>query len=316
MRNWTGIFSLWAFAALMLVVLTVRREDHWLPILARYLPPLTWGLMLALLLALFRLTRTPILVLPTLVCLALWLAVSGFQLRPSRPGSLRVMTWNIHAGLAGPERIGAFLAASGCDLILLQEARRPARGGPDPVPALRAALPCHDIARSGELVILSRFPIRAVGELPPVAEYRPGLMASLEVHGRTVQVIDLHYVTGDPGKVLGPGASRRQRLMRTVQVRAEQTDLLVQLLGEGPTLLAGDFNCPPRSYTHRELSSRLRDAFSEAGLGFGLSYPARTPLWRIDHLFWSRHFRVRSCRVVDTGLSDHRAVIAEADLGR
>ncbi|MEW6284480.1 MAG: endonuclease/exonuclease/phosphatase family protein, partial [Candidatus Eremiobacterota bacterium] len=90
-------------------------------------------------------------------------------------------------------------------------------------------------------------------------------------------------------------------------------DRVVALLDERPTVVGGDFNSPAGTYPVRALSGRLQDTFALGGAGFGSTYPSGGALLRIDHLFASDHLRVRHCRVLDPGLSDHCAVLAELE---
>ncbi|MBI2265126.1 MAG: hypothetical protein HYU64_08130, partial [Armatimonadetes bacterium] len=78
------------------------------------------------------------------------------------------MSFNIRAGLGGDEAIGGYLKGSGCDIIGLQEARKPVVApNPDPVPKIASVMPDYFIARGGirgELVTFTRYPILTVRE--------------------------------------------------------------------------------------------------------------------------------------------------------
>jgi vancomycin resistance protein VanJ len=80
------------------------------------------------------------------------------------------------------------------------------------------------------------------------------------------------------------------------------------------SLVAGDFNSPPGSHGLRPLRRRLADAFAADGSGFGFTFPNRLPLLRIDYLLVSPELAVLDCRVLRTGASDHRAVVADLRL--
>ena len=77
---------------------------------------------------------------------------------------------------------------------------------------------------------------------------------------------------------------------------------------------AGDFNLPPDSPMLAPLRRRFRDAFAEAGRGYGYTYPSRLPWVRIDHILAGRHWTIDRCRVGPDLGSDHRPLIAEAVL--
>lgn len=93
----------------------------------------------------------------------------------------------------------------------------------------------------------------------------------------------------------------------------------------GPLIVGGDFNTTDQSETYRLVNQHLQNAHWEAGWGFGFSFPAHspkfngvpilTPVIRIDHIFYSRHFLARSARTLDeSGGSDHFPVVANLSL--
>lgn len=110
---------------------------------------------------------------------------------------------------------------------------------------------------------------------------------------------------------------------RLYQIR----DVIRRMSHNGPHYLGGDFNTPGFVGAHmRRLlppvlrmmqTAGYRDAFDAVGRGRGHTFPARSPLVRIDFLFfphrWARG--LRSARVLDwdetIGASDHSPVVAE-----
>jgi endonuclease/exonuclease/phosphatase (EEP) superfamily protein YafD len=139
----------------------------------------------------------------------------------------------------------------------------------------------------------------------------------LNVEGRRVTVYNVHFKTAiHPETILRHRGSLEGYMNRTAAVRRAQAETVARRAGAntGPTLVCGDFNSPPGSYTLRRLEPRLRDSFARAGLGLGYTYPARRPLLRIDYVLASPEFAVRECAVLPAGGSDHRAVVAELAL--
>ena len=77
-----------------------------------------------------------------------------------------------------------------------------------------------------------------------------------------------------------------------------------------PLVAGGDFNAEPGSQVHkRVLASGLRDAWLECGAGNGFTYPADTPVKRIDYLFMTAPLRCTDARVIETTISDHRPLL-------
>lgn len=83
--------------------------------------------------------------------------------------------------------------------------------------------------------------------------------------------------------------------------------------GRQNTIIAGDFNMPPRGVVYRRIAGQYRNAFS-AGNGFGYTYRSSLPVLRIDHIFLSPDLRPVRCRTIGTRVSDHRPVVAEVEL--
>jgi vancomycin resistance protein VanJ len=93
-------------------------------------------------------------------------------------------------------------------------------------------------------------------------------------------------------------------------------------LAPGPLIVGGDFNITDQTETFRLIARRLRNAHSEAGEGFGFTFPSKErrlkgvltlpPLVRIDHLFCNDRLHVcRAGTLADAGGSDHFPVTAE-----
>jgi endonuclease/exonuclease/phosphatase family metal-dependent hydrolase len=79
-----------------------------------------------------------------------------------------------------------------------------------------------------------------------------------------------------------------------------------------PTILIGDFNSTPDSWTYRQLSVGMQDAFRVAGTGWGATYHANRPLVRIDFILVGPEFDVIDASVAEPfpSSSDHRPLLA------
>ena len=103
--------------------------------------------------------------------------------------------------------------------------------------------------------------------------------------------------------VIARRASRLRRIRRAVD---ENRDL--------PTLIAGDFNTPSPSPLLRAFRPHFREAFQEAGRGFGYTWPSVFPGLRIDQVLVGPEWRVTRCWVGEALGSDHCPMIAEVEL--
>ncbi len=81
------------------------------------------------------------------------------------------------------------------------------------------------------------------------------------------------------------------------------------------TIVCGDFNDTPNSYTYQQISSVLKDSFLEKGQGIGATYNGKIPFLRIDYIFVPKLCYI-SYTKVDQSIkqSDHFPVITTINL--
>jgi len=77
-----------------------------------------------------------------------------------------------------------------------------------------------------------------------------------------------------------------------------------------PVLICGDFNDSPCSYTYRELSENLADAFVESGYGLGKTYAGSFPSFRIDYILYDKRYKASYYKTHHLKISDHYPVSA------
>jgi endonuclease/exonuclease/phosphatase family metal-dependent hydrolase len=245
---------------------------------------------------------------------------------PGPPAVVRVMVYNIHAGkdAAGVDNLAGvaeLVRDSRADLALLQEVDQGTRrSGNVDQPAVLAARTGFHVAFGSALdydggeygvAILSRWPIVADTLIHlPVEPPQQRSGGSHEPRGalRT-------EVTAPWGRMIvftthldasGPDTYRRQegRTVSALVADARRSNPLV--------MIGGDFNATPESLAQQELrGSGLRDAYAECGRGEGFTYPADSPVKRIDYLFLTGGMTCARAEVIETKVSDHRPVIIE-----
>ena len=99
--------------------------------------------------------------------------------------------------------------------------------------------------------------------------------------------------------------------------RARQADSAAGIIARSdyPTIICGDFNDLPGSYTYTRMKGSFADAFSEKGVGFGRSFNLFLPTIRIDYILYDPKFlKLKGCRSPRTAHSDHNPVIANFEL--
>ena len=93
--------------------------------------------------------------------------------------------------------------------------------------------------------------------------------------------------------------------------RAWQADKIADLVQDEtlPFILVGDFNSTPHNWVYHRIASGLRDAYVEAGLKRKMSYNARFPIARIDHVLFSEEWEVVGADILPFTYSDHRPLL-------
>jgi endonuclease/exonuclease/phosphatase (EEP) superfamily protein YafD len=149
------------------------------------------------------------------------------------------------------------------------------------------------------------------------------LHCTVESPGRDIDFYSIHLQSPHNGlsavldrkTVLRPSYSAA--LAAEIDQRWRESEDAQGALG-GPAaspVLAGDFNLPADSAIYRRYWSGYRDAFAEAGLGFGYTEWPQVRLLsfgiRIDHVLAGSGWRCRRCWVGPDVGSDHLPLLAE-----
>src|SRR3954447_7074447 len=98
--------------------------------------------------------------------------------------------------------------------------------------------------------------------------------------------------------------------------RGMQADIVKNELDKNPhpSVICGDFNDVPNSYTYFHIRGKRQDAFLAASFGVGRSYDALAPTLRIDYILPDDNFRINQFDLVDQGLSDHHLLVSDLSL--
>jgi len=108
------------------------------------------------------------------------------------------------------------------------------------------------------------------------------------------------------------------RLRLGYQRRAQQVGIVKQsvLNCDLPKVICGDFNDIPVSYSYRQLSAGMRDAFVEAGSGLETTYKGSMPSFRIDYVLFDNPMRAVNYKSIKEVPSDHKLLVAELQVGQ
>ncbi|MFF3645461.1 endonuclease/exonuclease/phosphatase family protein [Streptomyces sp. NPDC002564] len=267
---------------------------------------------------------------------------------PVPPGALHVVSLNTQywGKAAGVDRLYALLHRQKADVYLLQEhvAWTPGRGEDgyirlDDDARLRAEFPGYFIARRGELLTLSRFPIAAEPPVGPGAELdaAPGtpfnrvflrdkvLRTDLRLGKKTLSVYNTHITVPLALDNLNPFSGfdfdayfRRKAAWRKEELRGLERDVA----GNGnPAVIAGDFNSTASMRDLDGLRATADDALRAntdfVPLSWKFNAPAEfemsglfnrsLPFWRLDWAFTAGPVDLHRYDFRPTdGISEHR----------
>ncbi|MEW1696325.1 endonuclease/exonuclease/phosphatase family protein [Streptomyces sp. NPDC093249] len=273
-------------------------------LLETFLPWLGVAVPLLAVLALIR--RSAVAGIAVLLPAVVWSALFGGTLgdRAGAPGGgeasggdLTVVSHNVGAANTDPAGTARALAATGAQVVALEELSAATAPGYERV--LAASYPYHSV--QGTVGLWSTYPLRDVEALPimpwtramrAVVETREGPLAVYAVHLASVRVHPLAGFTTD----------RRNEAAGNLAavLRAEALPRVV---------VAGDLNGTTEDRALRPVTAGLRSAHEEAGDGFGFSWPASFPVARIDQILVKGVTPVSARTLPRTG-SDHLPVAA------
>ncbi len=102
------------------------------------------------------------------------------------------------------------------------------------------------------------------------------------------------------------------RLKEGFKKQATQTDTFLEheKNWKGKKIIAGDFNNTSFSWVYNQISTNKKDAFIEAGIGFGKTYNYWFPM-RIDFILTDNDAIINSFNTFNDKFSDHFPVEAK-----
>ncbi|GAA4926688.1 teicoplanin resistance protein VanJ [Streptomonospora halophila] len=277
---------------------------------------LPWfGLFIPVLLAGALWRRSAAAVAALLVPALVWLNLFGGLLadKSHAGGDITVVSHNVGAANPDPAGTARDLAATGADLLALEEIT--AQAQPVYEKELAEAYPHHTVQGTvglwSKLPLADTAPVDIKMDAGPLAETKPdevtmGYTRALRATVTTdrgplaVYVAHLGSVRVMPRGGFWTDSRDRNAEALAKAVAAEQNERMVVL---------GDLNGTMDDRAFDGLTARLHSAHDEAGAGFGFSWPAAFPVARIDHIL-VRGVEAESARVLSTTGSDHLPVKA------
>jgi endonuclease/exonuclease/phosphatase family metal-dependent hydrolase len=197
---------------------------------------------------------------------------------------------------------------------------------------LRQYLQEWHVAREGEFLVASKYPVRFVDKCRPKAFLHVTVARfEIETPAGKILLYDLHQMT--PRRALSAlrpdsliseaGRDELEAFFSRWADEAHETREFVEGTRDHlPALVVGDFNMPSDSSLYHMNWIGLTNAFDTVGTGYGYTFPCQRqfrwpagfPWMRIDHVLASEHWHIRRCWVGTSNGSDHRPIAAVVEL--
>ena len=336
------LFSLLALvvaAALLLSYLALFFNPTDYPVLmffGLYFIPILLLNLLVLLIALVKYQRSlliPIIALIPTLFLADRFVKFGREEQELTGKPVKVLTYNLGRYAAGGRRVTTnesisgirrLLAEQDADIVCLQEF------AVSDTTSLSTYLPEYPY-RARHLfkgnryfgnLTLSRYPIRHVESLTFPDSRNLSLVTDIDVAGQQIRVYNCHLESYSISfTALVKRLFRKSHFKdEMVQVhgkvreatrrRSAQVDAVLQneAASPYPSLVCGDFNDTPISYTYHRLIQTKKDSFAEAGTGFGATYSVLWPMLRVDYILLPQEYAADRHETLRVPWSDHYPV--------
>ena len=100
------------------------------------------------------------------------------------------------------------------------------------------------------------------------------------------------------------------KLLIAYPKRAQQARRVMEhvITSPYPTIVCGDFNDTPLSYTYHQFNKLLIDSYRNTSTGIGATYVGKVPAGRIDYIFHSKELNSAQFKIQEVAYSDHRAI--------
>ena len=305
---WRRGLLLAVFAVLLALIMVFHadipnRVGNLGSLLETFLPWL--GVFLPLLLVLGLVRRSAIALLALVLPVTVWLNLFGglmFADKSGGDGDLTVVTHNVNAENADPVATAKDVAASGAQVVALEELTT--KAVPTYAKALKGTYRYHAV--QGTVGVWSKYPLSGTKPVDIKMGWTRALRTTVTAPSGEVAV----YVAHLPSV----------RVKFNAGFTAGQRDASADALGEAirderldKVILLGDLNGTMNDRSLAPVTSQMRSAQGAAGDGFGFSWPASFPMARIDQIMVRGVNPVSAWTLAQTG-SDHLPVAASVTL--
>ena len=198
-------------------------------------------------------------------------------------------------------------------------------------------LPYRSYAKSKikgfNLLILSKYPILKSSKVRFEKTGNQAMWADLLIKKDTVRIFNFHLQTTNFNQAKFPFVPENwifnlsdeaeksmvvyKILIANFKKRVKQANFIHLEIEKTPypTLICGDMNSNPASYTYHQIKGRkLKDGFITCGSGYEYTFVGLRSLYRIDYVFHTENFAGKKYKSYFMDFSDHKTIVMELSL--
>lgn len=175
-------------------------------------------------------------------------------------------------------------------------------------------------------IILSKYPIISSGKIPFTNTTNLATYSDIDIGGKVTRIYNLHLesnsisltsmikkINGTYEEFSNEVSNVHQKVKKSNNRRSEQVKMVIEHIEKCPfaSIVCGDFNDTPMSYSFRKLYDGRKDTFKERGNGFGATYATLWPLLRIDYILTPERYTITDHKTRRVRYSDHYPIMAK-----
>ena len=223
--------------------------------------------------------------------------------------------WSTEKGIE--QKLKTYINNKNADIVCLQEYHRKATK----IESYKFQYIQHNGGKIGQ-AILSNHKIVNRGNLNFNNSSNNSIFADIKINNDTIRVYNIHLESLridknkevldaiDPEKLVTKFSYRFKKQMTQVeQIIAHEATSPYK------TIIAGDFNNTAFSWIYKTLKNNKKDAFVEAGSGFGKTFDFIFP-YRIDFILLDDAFKVNTYESSTVAYSDHFPIVTRFDIAK
>jgi len=178
-------------------------------------------------------------------------------------------------------------------------------------------------------IVFSKYPIIDSAKIDYPGDFTGSLIyVDIKVNKDTIRVFTTHlqsfgFNTSDYAEInkikkrdeksLEASKNIFMKMKTAFTTRGLQADIVRSQTDSVPhaSIICGDFNDVPTSYTYFNIRNLRQDVFLKTGWGAGKTYNSLAPMLRIDYVLPDTSFTIKQFNMVDENLSDHVMLVTD-----